>query len=64
MERLQPLLIVNDYNSTLQQDPVDPVTGRLPPAAINTEFKLQVLIPATPEESAAATAAATAATVK
>ena len=64
MERLQPLLIVNDYNSTLQQDPVDPVTGRLPPAAINTEFKLQVLIPATPEESAAATAAATAATAK
>ncbi len=58
MERLQPLLIVNDYTSTLQQDPVDPATGRLPPASINTAFKLQALIPATPEEAAAAAAAA------
>jgi type IV pilus assembly protein PilO len=57
MERLQPLLIVNDYTSTLQQDPVDPTTGRLPPASINTAFKLQALIPATPEEAAAAAAA-------
>lgn len=60
MERLQPLLIVNDYTSTLQQDPVDPATGRLPPASINTAFKLQALIPATPEEAAAAAAAAAA----
>ncbi|PSB32872.1 pilus assembly protein PilO [Chlorogloea sp. CCALA 695] len=58
MERLQPLLIVNEYTSTLQQDPVDPTTGRLPPASINTAFKLQALIPATPEETAAAAAAA------
>ena len=58
MERLQPLLIVNEYTSTLQQDPVDPTTGRLPPASINTAFKLQALIPATPEEAAAAAAAA------
>jgi len=54
IERLQPLLIVNEYTSTLQQDPVDPTTGRLPPASINTAFKLQALIPATPEEAAAA----------
>ena len=60
MERLQPLLIVNEYTSTLQQDPVDPTTGRLPPASINTAFKLQALIPATPEEAAAAAAAAAA----
>ncbi len=58
MERLQPLLIVNEYTSTLQQDPVDPSTGRLPPASINTAFKLQALIPASPEEAAAAAAAA------
>ncbi len=64
MERLQPLLIVNDYTSTLQQDPVDPTTGRLPPASINTAFKLQALIPASPEEAAAAAAAAAAATKK
>jgi type IV pilus assembly protein PilO len=64
MERLQPLLIVNDYTSALQQDPVDPTTGRLPPASINTAFKLQALIPATPEEAAAAAAAAAAATKK
>ncbi len=60
MERLQPLLIVNDYTSTLLQEPVDPTTGRLPPASINTAFKLQALIPATPEEAAAAAAAAAA----
>lgn len=60
MERLQPLLIVNEYTSTLQQDPVDPTTGRLPPASINTAFKLQALIPATPEEAAAEAAAAAA----
>ncbi len=64
MERLQPLLIVNDYASTLQQDPIDPATGRLPPPSINTAFKLQALIPASPEESAAAAAAATAAVTK
>ncbi|MBW4663622.1 MAG: pilus assembly protein PilO [Chroococcus sp. CMT-3BRIN-NPC107] len=60
MERLQPLLIVNDYASVLQQDPVDPATGRLPPSSINTTFKVQALIPASPEESAAAVAAAAA----
>ncbi|BAY13626.1 pilus assembly protein PilO [Calothrix sp. NIES-2098] len=62
IERLQPLLIVKDYQSTLVKAPVDPLTGKkvqqLGPASISTTFQLQALIPLSPEEIAAAAAAA------
>ncbi|MBH8575937.1 pilus assembly protein PilO [Nostocaceae cyanobacterium CENA369] len=52
IERLQPLLIVKDYQSTLA--PPDP--RRIGPAQITTSFQLQALMPLTPEEAAAAKA--------
>jgi type IV pilus assembly protein PilO len=58
IERLQPLLIVKDYQSTLA--PADTgtlsdktVVVRSGPASINTSFQLQALMPLTPEEIAA-----------
>lgn len=52
IERLQPLLIVKDYQSALA--PPDPL--RIGPAQITTSFQLQALMPLTPEEAAAAKA--------
>lgn len=58
VERLQPLLIVKDYESKLvpeRSDVEDAVVGG--PPTITTSFQLQALIPATPEERAQAVAA-------
>ncbi len=59
IERLQPLLIVKDYQSTLATATPDS-KGKVTrgPATINTSFQLQAIIPVTPEEAAQATAAA------
>ncbi|MCW5314367.1 pilus assembly protein PilO [Nostoc sp. KVJ3] len=58
IERLQPLLIVKDYQSSLapveSRSPLDKTPVQLGPAAINTSFQLQVLMPLSPEEIAAA----------
>ncbi|QFS44019.1 pilus assembly protein PilO [Nostoc sphaeroides] len=62
IERLQPLLIVKDYQATLAPvesiSPLDKTPMQVGPAAINTSFQLQVLMPLSPEEIAAAAAAA------
>jgi type IV pilus assembly protein PilO len=62
IERLQPLLIVKDYQSTLapveSRSPLDKTPMQVGPAAINTSFQLQVLMPLSPEEIAAAAALA------
>lgn len=58
IERLQPLLIVRDYQSTMvaaTNKDGKPVGGA---PNIDTSFKLQALIPVSPEEAAAAAAAA------
>jgi len=59
IERLQPLLIVRDYQSLLAQTSSSPenrpVRG---PATITTSFQLQALIPVSPEEAAKAAQAA------
>jgi len=62
IERLQPLLIVRDYQSTLAPAetrvlPDRTVVVRSGPASINTSFQLQALMPLTPEDLAAANAA-------
>lgn len=57
IERLQPLLLIKEYQSTLAPAPVAP-PGTVPqggPPTISTAFQLQALVPATPEETAAAT---------
>ena len=58
IERLQPLLIVKDYQSTVAPATADKegkiVTG---PANITTSFQLQALIPLSPEEAAQSAAA-------
>jgi len=58
IERLQPLLIVKDYQATLApveaRSPLDKTPVQIGPAAINTSFQLQVLMPFSPEEVAAA----------
>lgn len=57
IERLQPLLLVKDYQSNLASEPaVDPVKGirRIGPAPITTTFVLQALMPLNAEEVAAA----------
>ncbi|MBR8840311.1 MAG: pilus assembly protein PilO [Stigonema ocellatum SAG 48.90 = DSM 106950] len=62
IERLQPLLIVKDYQSTLAPEPAaqpGKVVIRIGPASITTSFQLQALIPLSPEELAAAAKAAT-----
>ncbi|MEH2339283.1 pilus assembly protein PilO [Nostoc sp.] len=62
IERLQPLLIVKDYQATLvpaePRSPLDKTPVQVGPAAINTSFQLQILMPLSPEEIAAAAAAA------
>lgn len=60
IERLQPLLILRDYQSTLAQSPADregKVVSR-GPATITTSFQLQALIPTSPDEAAQAAAPA------
>lgn len=59
IERLQPLLIVKDYQSTLAPPPADS-RGRVVrgPATITTSFQLQALMPVNPEEAAKAAAPA------
>jgi type IV pilus assembly protein PilO len=58
IERLQPLLIVRDYQSTLAPAETrvlsDRTVVRSVPASINTSFQLQALMPLTPEDIAAA----------
>ncbi|AVH72882.1 pilus assembly protein PilO [Nostoc sp. 'Lobaria pulmonaria (5183) cyanobiont'] len=62
IERLQPLLIVKDYQATLApaetRSPLDKTPMQVGPAAINTSFQLQVLMPLSPEEITAAAKAA------
>lgn len=56
IERLQPLLLIRDYQSTLAQAPTNQqgkVVSR-GPATITTSFQLQALMPASPQETAAA----------
>ncbi len=62
IERLQPLLIVKDYQSTLAPEPAaqsGKVLPRVGPAAITTSFQLQALMPLSQEELAATAKAAT-----
>ncbi|MEH2423055.1 MAG: pilus assembly protein PilO [Nostoc sp.] len=58
IERLQPLLIVKDYQATLapveSRSLLDKTPMQVGPAAIDTSFQLQVLMPLSPEEIAAA----------
>ena len=61
IERLQPLLIVKEYKSTLESEPVDrdgKVKPRVGGAPIKTSFLLEALMPLNPEEIAAAAKAA------
>jgi type IV pilus assembly protein PilO len=61
IERLQPLLIVKDYQSTLAPQPASEpgkTLVRIGPAPISTSFQLQALMPLTPEDIAALQAAA------
>jgi type IV pilus assembly protein PilO len=68
IERLQPLLIIKDYQATLapleSRSPLDKTPVQVGPVAINTSFQLQVLMPLSPEEIAAKAAAAAKATPK
>ncbi|MFQ4146930.1 pilus assembly protein PilO [Chlorogloeopsis sp. ULAP02] len=60
IERLQPLLVVKDYQSSLAPEAAperDKALRRIGPAAISTSFQLQALMPLNPEEVAAAQAA-------
>jgi type IV pilus assembly protein PilO len=58
IERLQPLLIVKDYQSALAPVQTTNQAGKpirqVGPAPITTSFQLQALMPLTPEEIAAA----------
>lgn len=57
IERLQPLLLIRDYQST--SAPATPnQQGRVGNSSINTSFQLQALIPASPAETASAAAVA------
>jgi len=58
IERLQPLLIVRDYQSTLAPTSTADAKGKVVrgPATITTSFQLQALIPVSPEEAAKAAA--------
>lgn len=62
IERLQPLLLVKDYQSTLEAVKSDPSSEkgvkRFGPAPLSTSFQLQALMPLNPEEIAAAAAKA------
>lgn len=58
IERLQPLLLVKDYQSTLVQAAPNQLGGSVRGSGtITTAFQLQALIPATAEEAAVATPA-------
>jgi type IV pilus assembly protein PilO len=61
IERLQPLLILKEYQSTVAplelKSALDKTSVQVGPTAINTSFQLQVLMPLSPEEIAAAAAA-------
>lgn len=63
IERLQPLLLVKEYQSTLLVEEATDALGkkirRSGPVPITTSFQLQALMPLTPEEAAAAVKAAT-----
>ncbi|AFZ03711.1 hypothetical protein [Calothrix sp. PCC 6303] len=65
IERLQPLLLVKEYQSTIQPEEVLEIAGkkirRTGDAPITTSFQLQALMPLSPEEIAAAAQAAAAA---
>ncbi|PPS40257.1 pilus assembly protein PilO [Chroococcidiopsis sp. TS-821] len=56
IERLQPLLIVKDYQSSLAQTGDNQQPGVVQPrgAVITTSFQLEALMPASPAEAAAA----------
>ncbi|MBD2778819.1 pilus assembly protein PilO [Iningainema tapete] len=61
IERLQPLLIVKNYDSSLAPEPPIQVGKELPrigPASISTLIQLQALMPLNPEEVAQANQAA------
>jgi type IV pilus assembly protein PilO len=62
IERLQPLLIVKDYQSTLTPETGTDALGKpirkIGPVSITTGFQLQALMPLTPEELAAQVKAA------
>jgi type IV pilus assembly protein PilO len=60
IERLQPLLIVQDYQSNLappEPGQADKEVRRVGPAGIITSFQIQALMPISPEDIAAAKAA-------
>ena len=64
IERLQPLLIVQEFdsdldtsNQTVQVNQQGAAIGALPPTRLNTAFRLDALLPASPEARAAAAAA-------
>jgi type IV pilus assembly protein PilO len=65
IERLQPLLLVKEYQSTIQPEEALDAAGkkirRTGDAPITTSFQLQALMPLSPEEVAAAAQAAAAA---
>jgi type IV pilus assembly protein PilO len=69
IERLQPLLIIKDYQARLAPEPTsnsrdeEPVI-RVGPAPITTSFELQALMPLNPEEIAAKAKEAEAAAAK
>jgi type IV pilus assembly protein PilO len=63
IERLQPLLLVKNYDSKLVPPEVETINGkqqivRTGPAKLDTAFDLEALMPLTPEEAAEATAKA------
>ena len=58
IERLQPLLLVKNYESKLLETPILTSSIRRP-TTITTSFQLQALIPVSPEEAAAAAPPAT-----
>jgi type IV pilus assembly protein PilO len=54
IERLQPLLLVKDYESTLLSETFEEgQPRRVGPTPITTKFKLEALVPMNPEEVAA-----------
>ncbi len=55
IERLQPLLLVKDYQSTLVSETFEEgKPARVGPTPITTSFKLEALLPMNPQEVAAA----------
>ncbi|MDP5337387.1 MAG: type II secretion system protein M [Nodularia sp. (in: cyanobacteria)] len=68
IERLQPLLIVKDYQARLSPEQARDSSGeeviRVGPAPITTSFEIQALMPLNSEEVAAAAQAAEAATTQ